>query len=69
MCIGRNTFLSPYQSGRCFSMSSAKAVAKAKINSVSVPLPVSGGGGGSHFGGPTGTTPPILRSGDWTPAD
>ena len=31
--------------------------------------PVSGGGGGSHFGGPTGTTPPILRSGDWTPAD
>lgn len=32
-------------------------------------LNVSGGGGGSHFGGPTGTTPPILRSGDWTPAD
>ena len=29
--------------------------------------PVSGGGAGGHFGGPAGTTPPILSSGDWTP--
>jgi hypothetical protein len=29
---------------------------------------VSGGRGGSHFGGPAGTTPPIVSSGDWTPA-
>jgi hypothetical protein len=30
--------------------------------------PVSGGGGGSHFGGPTGTAPLKLSSGEWTPA-
>ena len=31
-------------------------------------LAVSGGGGWSHFGGPAGTTPPMLSSGDRTPA-
>jgi len=31
-------------------------------------MPVSGGGGGSHFGGPTGTAPLKLSSGEWTPA-
>jgi putative DNA methylase len=30
---------------------------------------VSGGGGGCHFGGPAGTTPPMVSSGDWPPAD
>jgi len=29
---------------------------------------VSGGGGGCHFGGPAGTTPPMVSSGDWPPA-
>jgi hypothetical protein len=32
-------------------------------------LLVGGGGGGCHFGGPAGTTPPTVSSGDWTPAD
>ena len=32
------------------------------------PMNVSGGGGGRHFGGPVGTTPPMLSSGDRTPA-
>jgi hypothetical protein len=30
---------------------------------------VSGGGGGCHFGGRAGTTPPMVSSGDWPPAD
>ena len=32
-------------------------------------LSVSGGGGGCHFGGPAGTTPPLVSGGDWIPAD
>jgi len=31
-------------------------------------IAVSGGGGGCHFGGPAGTTPPMVSSGDWPPA-
>ena len=29
---------------------------------------VSGGGGGGHFGGPAGTTPPMVSGDDWRPA-
>ena len=38
------------------------------VQAVIWPMSVSGGRGGSHFGGPAGTTPPIVSSGDWTPA-
>src|SRR5712692_6088119 len=39
----------------------------ALLHHVTVDLLVSGGGGGSHFDGPTGTTPPMVSGGDWTP--
>jgi hypothetical protein len=42
---------------------------KARMDAAHEATHVSGGGGGCHFGGPAGTTPPMVSSGDWPPAD
>ena len=47
----------------------AGAVGRALCGLAGIGEDVSGSGGGSHFGGPAGTTPPMLSSGDWRTAD
>jgi hypothetical protein len=38
-----------------------------RANADSIEVFVRGGVRGSHFGGPKGTTPPMVSSGEWTP--